>query len=73
MRTFSKDELLCDFRQRYFSVGKVERGSILDEVCSMFGYHRKYAIRLLKTSKKVSETRKPMKRGRKATMMTRFS
>lgn len=34
-------------RKRYWRVGRADKGKILDEFCSVCGYQRKYAIRLL--------------------------
>ena len=44
----SKRELLEVVRPRYLKVNKVEKQKILDEFTSATGYHRKYAIRVLK-------------------------
>jgi len=44
----SKRELLEVVRPRYLKARKVEKQNILDEFTSVTGYHRKYAIRILK-------------------------
>jgi hypothetical protein len=44
----SKRELLEVMRPRYLKVNKVEKQKMLDEFTSATGYHRKYAIRVLK-------------------------
>jgi hypothetical protein len=44
----SKRELLEAVRPRYLKAKKVEKTRILDEFIASTGYHRKYAIRLLK-------------------------
>ena len=44
----SKSELLEVVRPRYLKASKVEKQKILDEFTSATGYHRKYAIRVLK-------------------------
>lgn len=44
----SKRELLQTIRPRYLKANKAGKQSILDEFVAATGYHRKYAIRLLK-------------------------
>ena len=44
----SKRELLSALQPRYRRAGKAEKKRILDEFVAATGYHRKYAIRLLK-------------------------
>jgi len=44
----SKRELLEVVRPRYLKASKVEKQKMLDEFTSATGYHRKYAIRVLK-------------------------
>lgn len=44
----SKRELLAAIRPRYLKAKKAEKVQILDEFVAATGYHRKYAIRLLK-------------------------
>ena len=44
----SKRELTEEIQPRYLKAGKVEKIKILDEYTSATGYHRKYAIKLLK-------------------------
>jgi hypothetical protein len=44
----SKRELLEVIRPRYLKASKVEKQKMLDEFTSATGYHRKYAIRVLK-------------------------
>ena len=52
---------LLAIRQRYRQASKTAKATILDEFCSVCGYHRKYAIRLLGQG-----NRKPRRRpGRK--------
>lgn len=53
---------LEQIRERYRKSGRVQKAKILDEFCAVCGYHRKYAIRLLRTKPK----KKPLARpGRK--------
>ena len=65
MRTFTKDEHISRFKDRYLYATRGARQMILDEICSMFKYHRKYAIRLLNVKEQVQNKPKPTKRGRK--------
>jgi len=54
----SKREYLHAIRLRYRTASKKAKGPILDEFCTICGYNRKYAIRLInKKSKK--HKRKP--------------
>ncbi len=48
MSLTSKHELLETIRPRYLKASKVEKKKILDEFTLATGYHRKYAIRVLK-------------------------
>lgn len=48
MSRVSKRELLEEIRPRYLKAKRTEKVIILDEYVSVTGYHRKYAIRLLK-------------------------
>jgi hypothetical protein len=48
MTKISKRELLEAIRPRYLQASKAEKGRILDEFVATTGYHRKYAIRLLR-------------------------
>ena len=65
MRTFTKDEQISRFRERYLYATRGGRQVILDEICQMFKYHRKYAIRLLNDKEQAHNKPKPAKRGRK--------
>ena len=59
----SKRELFAEVQPRYLKASKAEKQKILDEFTSSTGYHRKYAIRILKHGYK----RRPNKpKGRKA-------
>lgn len=48
MTAAAKRELLKALRPRYLKATKVEKGRILDEFVAATGYHRKYAIHLLR-------------------------
>jgi hypothetical protein len=54
----SKHELVEVVRPRYLKAGKVEKQKILDEFTSATGYHRKYAIRVLKKRNSKARRRK---------------
>ena len=60
----SKRELLETIRPRYLKANKIEKQKMLDEFTSATGYHRKYAIRVLKNQ--VQKRPKWKKPGRKA-------
>lgn len=49
----SKRELLESVRPRYLKASKLEKQKMLDEFTSATGYHRKYAIRVLKNQRQV--------------------
>jgi len=49
----SKRELLEVVRPRYLKASKLEKQKMLDEFTSATGYHRKYAIRVLKNQRQV--------------------
>ena len=49
----SKYELLEVVRPRYLKASKIEKQKMLDEFTSATGYHRKYAIRVLKNKVQV--------------------
>jgi hypothetical protein len=57
----SKRELLEVVRPRYLRASKEEKSRILDEFVANTGYHRKYAIRLLKHEAKKQRQKKPGK------------
>lgn len=44
----SKRELHAEVQARYLKASKAEKQKILDELTANTGYHRKYAIRILK-------------------------
>lgn len=59
----SKRELHAEVQARYLKAGKTEKQTILDEFTVNTGYHRKYAIRVLKHGYK---RRVPKPKGRRA-------
>jgi hypothetical protein len=60
MSNSAKREYLAEIRKRYFLATRAEKSLILDELCTVCNFNRKYAIRVL--SKK--QTRKNKKKGR---------
>jgi len=62
----SKKEYTAAIKTRYHQANKTEKHFILDEFCTICGYNRKYAIRLLNSIMKPQNTSKLTKRGRKA-------
>ena len=59
----SKKEYVEAIFLRYKHASRKEKTTILNEFCTVCGYHRKYAIRLLKRFKRFTKP-KPKKRGR---------
>jgi len=65
MSTSSKREYLASIRDRYQRGNKSDKGFILDEFCRICGYHRKYAIRILRVaSAKIKLASSVKRRGR---------
>lgn len=58
----SKREMIEAIRPRYLKASKTEKEQILDELIATTGYHRKYAIRILKHSPKPKGLQKPGRR-----------
>lgn len=50
----TRDELIAALSRRYSEAGRVERGRILDEFVAVTGYHRKHAMRVLRSGCTVS-------------------
>jgi hypothetical protein len=65
MSTTTKYELLEAMRSRYKAASKSLKKQILNEFCSLAGYHRKYAIRLFNSSITVKSIENLSRRGRK--------
>ena len=61
MSHLSKKELLEIIRPRYLKATRKEKKQILDEFIAATGYHRKYAIRVLKHRPKLKGLHKPGK------------
>ena len=58
MSNSSKKEYLQEIKKRYFLATKPERSIILDEFCTVCGFNRKYAIRLIHKKEAVYTRRK---------------
>ena len=58
----SKRELLEAIRPRYLKANKLGKQRILDEFVAATGYHRKYAIRVLKNGRKAKGLHRPGRR-----------
>jgi hypothetical protein len=48
----ARREVVSAVAERYRAAGRSEKGRILDELCSVTGWHRKHAIRVLSPSEK---------------------
>src|SRR5712692_5958317 len=48
VRQESKRELVAALQGRYRRAGRIEKGRMLDEIVTVTGYHRKYALGLLR-------------------------
>ena len=44
----SKREYMAQMQRRYLKAGKREKGTLLDEVVTVTGYHRRHAVRVLR-------------------------
>jgi transposase len=53
MRIGDRYELAMELMGRYAGAGRAERGAILDAFCLATGYHRKYAIAMLRGRRRV--------------------
>jgi hypothetical protein len=58
----SKREIIEAIRPRYLKANKAGKQQILDEFIATTGYHRKYAIRVLKHGPKPKGWKKPGRR-----------
>ena len=56
-------ELLGKFRERYQAGDKAMRSGVLDELCRLTGYHRKYAISLLGRREEKTRAKTGRRRG----------
>jgi hypothetical protein len=60
----SKREYLAAIVKRYGAASRKIKTTILNEFCSTCGYHRKHALRLLRTFRRFTQ-KTPAKRGRR--------
>ena len=58
MSNSSKKEYLIEIRKRYFTATKTEKSLILDELCAVCNFNRKYAIRVISKRQNESNKRK---------------
>lgn len=65
MSSKSRCEVLERARQRYLNRGKEGRGRLLDEICSLCGYERKYAIKVLGGARPIAGARGKKRGGSK--------
>lgn len=61
----AKKEYLIAIKARYRKVPRAEKQAMLNEFCTVCGYNRKYAIRILNAPEKPSNPKNLSKRGRK--------
>lgn len=59
MRIGDRYELAMELMGRYGRAGKRERGTILDAFCLATGYHRKYAVAMLRGRRRVVVAKRP--------------
>lgn len=63
MRIQDRYQLAQELEERYWAAGRRERGGILDAFCLATGYHRKYAVAILRgRRRKPKVLRRPRKR-----------
>jgi hypothetical protein len=59
MRIADRYELALELMGRYVRAGRAERGAILDAFCLATGYHRKYAVAMLRGRRRVVVAKRP--------------
>jgi hypothetical protein len=60
----TRDKLITALSGRYSEAERIERGRILDEFVAVTGYHRKHAIRVLRSGRRGSRNAlRPGRRG----------
>jgi len=65
MSHLTRQEVLAQWRRRYVRAGRLYKAQLLDQAIELFGYHRKAAIRALRTTP--TPARAPFARGRPKT------
>ena len=58
MSNSAKKEYLNEIRKRYYTASRTGKSNILDEVCTVCNYNRKYAIRLISKKQKLRYKKK---------------
>jgi len=72
MSNSAKKEYLNEIRKRYFTATRIEKSNILDEVCTVCNYNRKYAIRLISKKQKLHNKKKGRPRKYQSQAITLF-
>jgi len=72
MSNSAKKEYLNEIRKRYFTAIRTEKSHILDEVCTVCNYNRKYAIRLISKKQKPHNKKKGRPRKYQSQAITLF-
>ena len=58
MVKISRDKLINSIKEKYLNSSKQEKKIILDEICKIYGYNRKYVIRAVNTRRDEKEFKK---------------
>src|ERR1039458_6367683 len=58
----TRAELIVAIRERYASAGRPEKAKILDEFVALTGFHRKHAMRLLRSDEPAKGGARPGRR-----------
>ena len=72
MSNSAKKEYLNEIRKRYYTATRTEKSNILDEVCTVCNYNRKYAIRLISKKQKLHNKKKGRPRKYQSQAITLF-
>ncbi len=72
MSNSAKKEYLDEIRKRYFSAARTEKSNILDEVCTVCNYNRKYDIRVISKKQKLYNKKKGRPRKYQSLAITLF-
>jgi hypothetical protein len=65
----ARRELTAVVAERYRAAGRLEKGRILDELCATTGWHRKHAVRVLRTQARPVGEPRPRRRRYDAAVM----
>jgi hypothetical protein len=66
----TRRELIEAVGERYRAAGRVEKKQILDEFAEIAGYHRKYAIRVLRGASRNADVTRSRSRRKKGICIT---